>query len=127
MKNVDVKRTNDQRSPLYDTIPANYEQRSTQDEKKKQPSFHELKHRHRELEQARAKQQVIRWLEQEFASPFKYSNKSKINNLNNFKTTSKEEVKAKNRLCSNDKRQHHHIHEHVHHHYHHYTESPIVV
>lgn len=96
-------------------------------ENKKQPTSHELKHRYREFEQARAKEQVVRWLEQEFSSPTKYCNRKNNNYLNNRKCTSKEEVKSKNRSYSNEKHEHHHIHEHVHHHYHHYHESPVVV
>lgn len=123
LKNTDVKRQH-QRSHSYD-VPNN---RYASEEKKKPPTSHELKHRYRELEQARANEQVVRWLEQEFSSPTKYSNHNrKNNNLNNTKTTSKEEVKSKSRSCSNDKHEHHHVHEHVHHHYHHYHESPIVV
>lgn len=122
---MDTRRIH-QRSRSYDLTKNRY---SKCEEKKKLASSHELKHRYRELEQARAKEQVMRWLEQEFSSPTKYSNnrKNNNNNLNNNKTASKEEVKSKSRSCSKEKHEHHHVHEHVHHHYHHYHESPIVI
>ncbi|XP_065210575.1 protein naked cuticle homolog 1 isoform X2 [Planococcus citri] len=129
LKNIDPRHLH-QRSHSYDVPNNRYVAATINDEKKaKQPTTHELKHRYRELEQARANEQVVRWLEQEFSSPTKYCNRKNHNNNlnNNSKTTSKEEVKSKGRSCSNDKHEHHHIHEHVHHHYHHYQESPIVV
>lgn len=124
------KRAHHQRSHSYDLpnnrYAANEETKTTT--KKKHPTSHELKHRYREFEQARAKEQVVRWLEQEFSCPAKYCNNRKKNNsVNNSKTTSKEEVKSKIRSYPNEKHEHHHIHEHVHHHYHHYHEAPIVV
>ena len=118
-----------QRSHSYDLPNYRY---TVNDEatrtKRKHPTTHELKHRYREFEQARAKEQVVRWLEQEFSGPAKYcNNRKKNNNLNYSKSTYKEDIKSKSRSCSNEKHEHHHIHEHVHHHYHHYHESPIVV
>ncbi|KAG8034672.1 hypothetical protein G9C98_007748 [Cotesia typhae] len=62
---------------------------------------HQLKHATREQEQARAMQQVVRWLEQEFSSQ----------NPDNDNT-------------SNAGRRH--VHEHIHHHYHHYHADPLV-
>ncbi|KAK7578052.1 hypothetical protein V9T40_010257 [Parthenolecanium corni] len=139
-----------QRSRSYDLPPNNRCSSHFNDEcckMKQPPTSHELKHRNRELEQARAKEQVVRWLEQDFFTPAKYAanhhqrkvnnknhnNSNQNNNINNnnnvnyYKATSKEEMKSKSRFCSNEKHEHHHVHEHVHHHYHHYHESPIVV
>ncbi|XP_057326013.1 protein naked cuticle homolog 2 [Microplitis mediator] len=61
---------------------------------------HQLKHATREQEQARAMQQVVRWLEQEFSS------QNPDNDTNNTGRR--------------------HVHEHIHHHYHHYHADPVV-
>lgn len=84
---------------------------------------HQLKHRNREQEHARAMAQVISWLEREniggcekFSSP----NRKNPNPSTNSLMGSPPVVK---------KHEHHHVHEHIHHHYHHHfsKETPIIV
>jgi hypothetical protein len=82
-------------------------------------SPHQLKHRNREYEHARAMAQVISWLERENIGgdkKFCSSPKRKSHNPNNPQV-------------ENKKSEHHHVvHEHFHHHYHHYAkETPIIV
>lgn len=85
---------------------------------------HQLKHRNREQEHARAMAQVISWLEREniggcekkFSSPNRKNPNPSTNSLQGTPPAVK-------------KHEHHHVHEHIHHHYHHHfpKETPIIV
>ena len=90
-------------------------------------SPHYLRHKNRQENQARAMEQVVRWLEQEFSTNFCTENHAKQNHdkPGNFK---KQNTKMPSTANVNvERHEHHHMHEHIHHHYHHYQETPIVV
>jgi len=119
-------------------------------------SPHQIKHRNREQEHARAMAQVISWLEREniggkegnnmklrFASPKRRESPSSGSNneekilhqVHQHQEEHKEEQKAVTPPESTGspstvkKHEHHHVHEHIHHHYHHHfpKETPIIV
>jgi len=89
-------------------------------------SPHQMKHKNREQEHARAMSQVISWLERENISgnsngrmEKKYSSPRRIKNFRSVMPFTPPVVR---------KLEHHHVHEHIHHHYHHYSkETPIIV
>lgn len=86
---------------------------------------HQLKHRNREQEHARAMAQVISWLERENIGGCDKKFSSSPNRKNPNPST--------NSLLGSPpavkKHEHHHVHEHIHHHYHHHfsKETPIIV
>ncbi|CAG7716229.1 unnamed protein product [Allacma fusca] len=78
-------------------------------------SPHQLKHRNREQEHARAMAQVISWLEREnIGMEKKFSSPKKMPNP--FPSTPP--VK---------RHEHHHVHEHIHHHYHRYAKETSII
>lgn len=112
-------------------------------------SPHHLKHRNREQDQARAMEQVVRWLEQEFSSSLNTTEKLNAKNAaaNETKTPHISPPRNVKQPCSQtpgspkrdetpnspsasssvERHEHHHVHEHIHHHYHHYQETPVLV
>lgn len=87
---------------------------------------HQLKHRNREEEHARAMAQVINWLERENIGD---KNTSSPKPFLDFQHQHHFRQIPSSPPIGKKHEHHHHVHEHIHHHYHHHfgKETPIIV